>query len=106
MRITVVFAALLLLVPVAGSAAGGGGGGSFGGGSSGGGGGDRSAADAKMAARKFERAKRHLDDAKAAEAKLESVARQAEAPARDVSEALKLQVGELRDGYRKIRDAI
>ena len=40
------------------------------------------------------------------EAKLEGVARQAEAPARDVNEALKLLVGELRDGYRKIRDAV
>jgi CBS domain-containing protein len=40
------------------------------------------------------------------EAKLESLARQTETPARDVSEALKLLAGELRDGYRKIRDAI
>jgi CBS domain-containing protein len=40
------------------------------------------------------------------EAKLEGRARQAEGPARDVGEALKLLAGELRDGYRKIRDAI
>jgi CBS domain-containing protein len=40
------------------------------------------------------------------EARLEAAARQADAPARDVREALELLAGELRDGYRKIRDAI
>jgi tetratricopeptide (TPR) repeat protein len=96
-RITVVFAALLLLVPVAGSAAGGGGGGSFGGGSSSSGGGDRSAADAKMAARKFERAKRHLDDAKEAEAKLESVT--------DADDREDLQ-DDIKDHYEDARDEL
>jgi tetratricopeptide (TPR) repeat protein len=74
MRITVVFAVLLLLAPAASFAAGGGGGGgSIGGGSMGSSGADRSAQDAKMAARKFDRAKRHLEEAKQAEEKLASV---------------------------------
>ena len=67
MSVTLWLASLVL--PGDARAAGGGGGGSVDVGGSGGGGGS---ADAKMVARRFDRAKKHLEDAKALEAKLEA----------------------------------
>jgi tetratricopeptide (TPR) repeat protein len=95
-RPLVVLAALLLIAPVSSQAAGGGGGG----GSIGGGGysgGDRSKSDEKVAARKFERAKRHLDEAKQAEAKLEGVT--------DAEEREDLQ-DDIEDHYEDARDEL
>lgn len=64
----VVFAGVAPSGP-AGAAGGGGGGGDLGGA---GGGVDRASLDRKIAARRFERAKQHIEEAKAAEAKLEA----------------------------------
>ena len=72
LRILVVLAALVLCVSLPGSDAradsGGGGGGGGGGGI--GGGVDRASIDRKMAARRFERGQKHIEDAKQLEARL------------------------------------
>jgi tetratricopeptide (TPR) repeat protein len=93
-RFLVVLSALFLALPGAAGAAGGGGGG---GGDIGGGSVNRGAMDEKMAARKFERAKRHLEEAKEAEAKL--------AAATDAGEREDLQ-DDIEDAYEDARDEL
>ena len=97
MRSVFVVAALLWIVPAAGYAAGGGGGGGSVGGGGYSGGADRSKSDEKIAARKFDRAKRHLEEAKEAEAKLEGVT--------DAEEREDLQ-DDIKDHYEDARDEL
>jgi tetratricopeptide (TPR) repeat protein len=97
-RFVVLLASLVLILPgVALAAGGGGGGGSIGGGGGGGGGVDRKAMNEKMAARSFDRAKRHLDEAKEKEAKLASVT--------DAKDREELQ-DDIKDDYEDARDEL